>query len=286
MQVIIDEKSGFCFGVKKAIAMAEESLKSKKHLYCLGDIVHNENEVQRLSDLGLEVISREQYFQMADCTVLLRAHGEPPEVFKHAEANNIELLDGTCPVVCKLQKKVENSYNSLNKTGSLVLFGKPDHPEVVGLNGQIGNKAVVVQKAEDLQNLDFNSPIVMYSQTTMSREKYTQLKMEIEKKAKSPDLLDAHDTICGQVANRGPWLQEFSQSVDAIVFAGGKKSSNSKVLFAKCKESNPNSFFVSNADDVESLSLKDYRRIGICGATSTPRWLLEEVAQKIEALNE
>lgn len=285
MQVTIDNKSGFCFGVKKAIAMAEEKLANGKHLYCLGDIVHNENEVVRLAELGLEVISRDQYFKLSNCTVLLRAHGEPPAIFEHAKANNIQLIDGTCPVVSKLQQKVKTSFSELKDKGTLVLFGKPEHPEIIGINGQVDNKAFIVQNETDLQKIDYKKPIVMYSQTTMSREKYTQLKMEIEKNVQSPDLLEAHDTICGQVANRGPWLQEFSKSVDAIVFAGGKKSSNSKVLFNKCKESNPNSFFVSNANDIQQLPITQFKSIGVCGATSTPRWLLDEVAEAIKQKN-
>lgn len=285
MKVIIDDKSGFCFGVKKAIALAEENLSTKKHLYCLGDIVHNENEVKRLADLGLDVISREQYYTLSNCSVLLRAHGEPPEIFQYAITNNIQLIDGTCPVVSKLQQKVCKSYDQLNGVGSLIVFGKPEHPEVVGINGQINNNAIVVQNIDDLKAIDYSKPIVMYSQTTMSREKYTELKMEIEKRAESPDLLDSNDTICGQVANRGPWLQEFSQKVDAIVFAGGKKSSNSQVLFTKCKESNPNSFFVSNAQDIKNLKLSTFNSIGVCGATSTPQWLLEEVAEEIKRIN-
>jgi 4-hydroxy-3-methylbut-2-enyl diphosphate reductase len=282
MEVIIDNKSGFCFGVKKAVEMADDALKKDGKLYCLGDIVHNESEVSRLAQKGLIVISREGYFQLSDCTVLLRAHGEPPEVFEHARQNNIKLLDGTCPVVLKLQHKVQASYSKLNNNGSIVIFGKPSHPEVIGLNGQIEYKAQVIESIEDLNKLDYNKPMVLYSQTTMSREKYWSLKMEIERRIASPDLLESNDTICGQVANRDPWLQEFSKSVDAIVFVGGKKSSNSKVLFSKCKEANSNSFFVGSGEEALSLSLEGFKIVGVCGATSTPRWLLDEVAQSIK----
>ena len=285
MEVIIDEKSGVCFGVKKAISMAENELKTDKQLYCLGDIVHNEKEVERLAKLGLKVISRNQFYELSNCKVLLRAHGEPPEVFEYAEKNSIELIDGTCPVVNKLQLKIKNSFNNLQEGGTLVIFGKPQHPEIIGLNGQINYKAVIVQSIDDLVLIDYSKPVVLYSQTTMSREKYWQLKMEIEKRIESPELLDSNDTICGQVANRAPWLQEFSLSVNAIVFAGGTKSSNSKVLYAKCKEANDNSFFVSSAEEVKGLSLKNYNSIGVCGATSTPRWLLEEVAEAIKKSN-
>lgn len=282
MEVRIDEKSGVCFGVKNAIAMAENELISGNPLFCLGDIVHNEEEVDRLAKLGLKVISPSQYFKLSNCKVLLRAHGEPPEVFEYAKKNKITLIDGTCPVVNKLQKKIKNSYEGIQKTGTLVIFGKPQHPEVIGLNGQINHNAVIVQSNDDLDLIDYSKPIVLYSQTTMSREKYWELRKAIEERIESPELLDSHDTICGQVANRAPWLQDFSRSVSAVVFAGGKKSSNSKVLFAKCKEANSNSFFVSSADEAKSLSLKSFETIGVCGATSTPRWLLEEVAEVIK----
>jgi 4-hydroxy-3-methylbut-2-en-1-yl diphosphate reductase len=282
MKVIIDEKSGFCFGVKKVIGMAEAELHTNKHLYCLGDIIHNENEVERLSKMGLEVISHDKFFTLSNCKVLLRAHGEPPEIFRHANKNNIILIDGTCPVVNKLQKNVKTSFSKLKGDGTLVIFGKSQHPEVIGINGQIGYKAVIVQTLADLELINYSKPVVLYSQTTMSREMYGELKMEIEKRIKSPHLLESYDTICGQVANRAPWLQEFSRSVDAIVFAGGKQSSNSKVLFAHCKEVNSHCFFVSTAKDVEKLSFENYNTIGVCGATSTPRWLLDEVANAIK----
>jgi 4-hydroxy-3-methylbut-2-enyl diphosphate reductase len=282
MEVIIDPKSGFCFGVNKAIGLAEEELSRKGSLFCLGDIVHNEQEVERLANLGLKVISRDDFFMLQNCTVLLRAHGEPPEVFKYAQKNKINLIDGTCPVVTKLQQKVKLSHDLLPKEGTLVIFGKPNHPEVVGLNGQIDYKAHVVQNKEDLLSIDYSKPLVLYSQTTMSREKYWELKMEIEERIHSPELLDAYDTICGQVANRAPWLKKFSKGVDILVFVGGRKSSNSQVLFAHCKAANANSFFITNPDETEKISFENINRIGVCGATSTPRWLLEQVANAIK----
>ena len=284
MEVIIDEKSGFCFGVKKAISMAEKELSGSGTLYCLGDIVHNENEVERLNRLGLKVISRADYFKLSNCKVLLRAHGEPPEVYEHARQHNIELLDGTCPVVSKLQQKVIASFKQLENKGTLLIFGKPQHPEVVGMNGQIGYKAVVVQDKEDLDHINYSQPIALYSQTTMSREKYWELKMEIERRLDNPELLDAFDTICGQVANRVPWLREFGKKVDAIVFVGGKKSSNSKVLFEQCKIANEHSFFIGSVHDLKDLELKSFQIIGVSGATSTPDWLLKEVAEAIKSL--
>jgi 4-hydroxy-3-methylbut-2-enyl diphosphate reductase len=285
MQVIIDDKSGFCFGVKNAIAMAEKELLEGKKLYCLGDIVHNENEVERLAVLGLKVITQQQYFKLSNCRVLLRAHGEPPEIYAYAKNNKIELLDGTCPVVNKLQQKVKDGFKQLKGEGTLIIFGKPEHPEVIGLNGQINYKAVVILSKDDLSKIDFNKPVILFSQTTMSREKFNELKQEIEHRIQAPELLTSYDTICGQVAKRAPWLKIFSKSVDAIVFAGGKKSSNGKVLFAHCKEANSNSFFVSSVEDVKKLSLEKYNKIGVCGATSTPSWLLEEVANTIKNIN-
>lgn len=282
MEIIIDEKSGFCFGVRKAINFAEEELKSSGTLYCLGEIVHNEMEVNRLENLGLKVIQRDEFYKLSNCKVLIRAHGEPPEVYQYAEQNHIELFDGTCPVVLKLQEKVKFSYEQVDGNGSIVILGKHNHPEIIGLDGQIKGKAFVVQDKEDLSNIDFTKPVVLYSQTTMSKEKYWELKSEIENRLSSPDLLEANDTICGQVSNRAPGLQKFSSLMEAIVFVGGKKSSNSKVLYQECKNVNQNSFFVSTIDEVMALPLQPFQKVGICGATSTPRWLMEEVAEKIK----
>lgn len=282
MKVIIDNKSGFCFGVKKAIRLAEDELEKGNETYCLGDIVHNEEEVLRLANLGLQVIGREEFFKLNNCKVLFRAHGEPPEVFKYAAENNIEILDGTCPVVQKLQSRIKKRYEELEGDGTVVIFGKPNHPEVIGLNGQIGNKGVVVQEPSDLDKVDFKKPVVLFSQTTMSKEKYWDLKTEAEKRLLRPDLLDACDTICGQVSNRAPFLKEFSKNVDALVFVGGKKSSNSKYLFSVCQEVNSNSNFVSSVEDLMQLELADYKVVGICGATSTPQWLMEKIAEALE----
>lgn len=285
MKVIIDEKSGFCFGVRRAITYAEEELANSGSLYCLGDIVHNEMEVERLENIGLKVIQREEFFKLTNCKVLIRAHGEPPEIYEHARKNGIELIEGSCPVVLKLQQKIKVSYKKYQENGSVIIFGKPEHPEVIGLNGQVNGKAKVVQEKSDLDGIDFTKPIVLYSQTTMNKEKYWELKSEVENRLTSPDLLEANDTICGQVANRAPGLEKFSASVDAVIFVGGKKSSNSKVLYSHCKKINPNSYFVSNVDEVKKLSLEIFEKIGVCGATSTPRWLMEDVANQITGEN-
>ncbi len=282
MEVIIEKKSGFCFGVRKAIRLAEEEVNKNGTLYCLGDIVHNENEVERLQKLGLKVVERDEFFQLKNCKVLIRAHGEPPQTYAYAKENNIELIDGTCPVVLKLQENVKACHTNVGDKGTVVIFGKPEHPEVIGLNGQINGKAKVVLNKEDLDKIDFTNPIILFSQTTMSKEKYWELKTEVENRLTTPDLLDAYDTICGQVANRAPGLETFCSGVDAVVFVGGKKSSNSKVLFSHCQKANNSSFFISSSKDVAELPLANFDKVGVCGATSTPRWLMEEVADKIE----
>jgi 4-hydroxy-3-methylbut-2-enyl diphosphate reductase len=282
MQVIIDSKSGFCFGVKKVIALAEKELEAGNPFYCLGDIVHNEQEVFRLEKLGMKVIDITTFKSLENCTVLIRAHGEPPEIYKYAKEHNINLIEGTCPVVLKLQEKIKKKNNEIEGEGTIVIFGKPEHPEVIGLNGQIGQKAVIVQKIEDINQIDFTKPIKLFAQTTMNREQYQALGTEVEKRVVSPSLVETCDSICGQVSNRGPWLEEFAQKVDAVVFVGGLKSSNSKVLYSHCKKSNPNSYFVSSVDDLNQLQLGDFKKIGVCGATSTPQWLMEEIAHTIE----
>ncbi len=282
MEVIVDNRSGFCFGVRKAINFAERELATDKELFCLGDIVHNEEEVERLAKLGLKVIDRDQYFTLSNCKVLLRAHGEPPEIYQYAKDNNIELIDGTCTVVSKLQQRIKSSYQDAPDGTTLVIFGKPNHPEIIGINGQLENKAVIVQKTEDLDQIDFKNPILLFSQTTMDRQNYRDLKVEIENRLEDAELLNMYDSICGQVANRVPGLQEFSKTVDALVFVGGKKSSNSKVLYSLCKQTNPNSFFISTIDEIGNLSLDGFDKVGVCGATSTPNWLINEVAEKIK----
>ncbi|MBN1116307.1 MAG: 4-hydroxy-3-methylbut-2-enyl diphosphate reductase [Bacteroidales bacterium] len=281
MQVIVDDKSGFCFGVKKAIELSEAELNKNSSLYCLGDIVHNEEEVDRLQKLGLKVIDREEFFSLRNATVLIRAHGEPPSTYNYAKKNKLTLIEGTCPVVLKLQQRMKKKYEELGDKGNIVIFGKAQHPEVIGLNGQVDNKAKIVQDKSDLDDIDFSKPVVLFSQTTMNRDRYHVLKAELEKRLKTPELLEAYDTICGQMANRAPWLKEFSKTVDAIVFVGGKKSSNSKVLYGHCKDTNPNSYFVSSVSESENLELSEFDKVGVCGATSTPQWLMENVADSI-----
>jgi 4-hydroxy-3-methylbut-2-enyl diphosphate reductase len=282
VKITIDQKSGFCFGVKKAIDLAEEEIKKNKVLYCLGDIVHNEEEVKRLEKLGLKVINRKQFFNLKDCKVLLRAHGEPPETYTFAKKNHIDIIEGTCPVVLKLQSRIKDKYASLEGVGTIVIFGKSTHPETIGLNGQIGNKAVIVEEFSDLSNIDFTKPIVLFAQTTMNKEKFQSLKKELENRMVSPELLDACDTICGQVANRAPNIIEFSKTVDAVIFVGGQKSSNSKFLYGESKKTNPNAYFVSSPEEANEINLEKFEHVGVCGATSTPLWLMEQVANSIK----
>lgn len=281
MEIIIDDRSGFCFGVKKAIELAEEEAGKNQSIYCLGEIVHNSEEVHRLEKRGVKFIDRETFFTLSDCKVLFRAHGEPPETYRYAREHNIEVIDATCPVVLKLQEKVRRAQES-NPQAQLVIFGKPDHPEVIGLRGQV-EKSIIVQSVEELSGINFDKPIFLFAQTTKDRKHYAEIQEEIRKRLKDPETnLITYDSICGQVANRAPWLAEFSQTVDNLIFVGGKTSSNSKMLFSICKQNNPSSFFISHPDDLDHVDLPQAKRIGITGATSTPQWLIEEVAEKLK----
>lgn len=278
VKIEIDKGSGFCFGVVEAIRRAEERLEEDKMLYCLGDIVHNNSEVERLRKKGLTSISHEQYYTMRDTTVLLRAHGEPPEVYAYAQANNIKLVDATCPVVLKLQKRILKSYESGAKNNTqLVIYGKKGHAEVNGLVGQTKGEALVVEGVDDLSQLDYSRPIVLYSQTTKGLEGLHHLTEELNKKAAGVPVL-VHDTICRQVANRIPGIKKFAARFELIIFVSGKKSSNGKMLFDICSEVNPNTKFISDLHEIDPEWIKDILTVGICGATSTPKQLLEEVA--------
>lgn len=283
MKVTIDKYAGFCYGVERAIQAAEQYLESNNTLYCLGDIVHNEMELQRLRKMGLVVIDREKYKKLEDVTVLLRAHGEPPETYDIAEKNRIELIDATCPLVLKLQKKIRLSANENKPDGQIIVYGKPTHPEIIGLKGQANDKIIVVNDLSDLDQVDFSKPIRLYSQTTRDKRRLLGLKTEIQRRIDivSGPSLQFNDTICKQVHNRNDSLKEFCEHHQVILFVGGKKSSNAKVLFHICKSTNPSTYFLSNADDLQPGMLKDVEDIGISGATSTPRWLLDSVKEKI-----
>ena len=281
MKIEVDKGSGFCFGVVEAIRRAEERLEQDEHLFCLGDIVHNNSEVERLRQKGLTTISHEQFFTMSNTTVLLRAHGEPPEIYKYAQENNIKLIDATCPVVLKLQNRILKSYeNGLKDNTQLVIYGKKGHAEVNGLVGQTNGDALVVEGIEDLEQLDFSRPIVLYSQTTKGLEGLHHLTEKLKNKSvKIP--VKIHDTICRQVANRIPGIKKFAKLFDLVLFVSGKKSSNGKMLFDICSTVNPNTKFISDLNEIDVDWFRNIQSVGICGATSTPKQLLEEVANYI-----
>lgn len=291
MNIRIDSNSGYCFGVEYAIHMAETELLSSGQLYCLGDIVHNRMEVERLSRLGLEVIDHERLKSISDCKVLIRAHGEPPETYRIAQENNIDLIDASCPVVLKLQNRVKHEFDRVQeKGGQMIIYGQKGHAEVIGLNGQIQNQAVVVSSMEELDSIPLNAPVTLFSQTTKSTAGFQKVKDKIVSKLREAhseeeiaEIFDANDSICRQVSNREPQLKEFARNFEVLLFVSGKKSSNGKALFSVCEKENPRSYFIENADEIQTEWLKDAGSVGICGATSTPLWLMQEVAQKVES---
>lgn len=284
MQVTIDKNSGYCFGVEFAIKMAEDEMENKETLYCLGDIVHNDMEVQRLRAKGLVVIDRDRLQELSNCKVLIRAHGEPPETYKLAIENNIELIDASCPVVLKLQHRVKNAFDKMEReNGQIVIYGKKGHAEVIGLTGQTLEKAIVVMEDADLEQIDYQRPVTLFSQTTKSTKGFYALSEKIEKRIKEAkgelNELDfnSNDSICRQVSNREPQLQRFAQENDVILFVSGKKSSNGKALYQVCLAENPRSYFIENELEVEQDWFQKADKVGICGATSTPMWLMEQV---------
>lgn len=287
MQVEIDNRSGFCFGVVKAIGRAEEELKAEGSLFCLGEIVHNDEEVRRLSESGLKTISHAQMDKVAGQTLLLRAHGEPPETYRKAKELGIKLIDASCPVVLKLQAKVKEGWERMQKTnGQVVIYGKKDHAEVVGLMGQVEGHSILISSIEEIDRIDFSRPIELFSQTTQSPDKYIQIAQEIEKRMEqvkpgSSVTFTLHKSICGQVGNRKKELAEFAPKFNVVVFVSGKNSSNGKMLYQVCKNINPNTYFVSSASEVEAHWFEPHFNVGICGATSTPLWLMEQVAERI-----
>ncbi|NDP20957.1 MAG: 4-hydroxy-3-methylbut-2-enyl diphosphate reductase [Paludibacter sp.] len=279
----IDNKSGFCFGVVKAINKAEEELAKGGTLYCLGDIVHNGQEVERLAKLGLITIDHQQFAQLHDAKVLLRAHGEPPLTYQIAEKNNITLIDASCPVVLKLQSRIKKAYeNAPSDDTQIVIYGHHGHAEVNGLVGQTGGKAIVIEDESELNKVDFSKNIRLFSQTTKSLDGFNHLVETLTQKTEDSLSFEHYDTICRQVANRIPNITTFAKQNDIIIFVSGKKSSNGKVLFEHSKKINPNTYLVSAAEEIESLDIDLTKKIGICGATSTPRWVMEEVASKLK----
>jgi 4-hydroxy-3-methylbut-2-enyl diphosphate reductase len=286
MKVTIDKYSGFCFGVVYAIEMAESILEKEGVLYCLGDIVHNNKEVERLTDMGLKIINNSDLKNYSNCKVLIRAHGEPPSTYNIALKNNIELLDASCPVVLKLQHQIKEGYEDIKKIdGQVIIFGKEGHAEVTGLLGQTKNNAIIVTTVEDLEKVDFSKSIYIYSQTTKSPKAYKAITDLISKRvslAKGNNIkYIVHDTLCRQVSGREPQLKNFSKENDVIIFVSGQKSSNGKMLYQSCRAENPNSYFISDINEINIEWFSPSDSVGICGATSTPRWLMEKVQNAI-----
>ena len=275
LQATIDPDSGFCFGVVYAIKMAEDILDEYGKLYCLGDIVHNDMEVKRLEQKGLIIIDHARMKELSGEKVLIRAHGEPPSTYQIALENDLELIDASCPVVLKLQNRIRHSYQ---KEDPIYIYGKHGHAEVAGLLGQTNNNAVVFQDLNELDLDQLPEKLVLYSQTTKSTDKFYEIKDAIQAAGKD---VEAYDTICRQVSNRAPQLMSFSQKFDKILFVAGTKSSNGKVLYNVCKSSNENSYFISGADEIDFSWFSKGDNVGICGATSTPMWLMEEVRERL-----
>ncbi len=283
MEIRIDDNAGYCFGVVKAIGAAEEELSRDGRLYCLGDIVHNSAEVERLRNQGLEVIDHQRLSELSGSKVLIRAHGEPPSTYRTAKQLGIHLVDATCPIVLALQQRIRKGYDEMcRQGGQIVIFGKPGHAEVVGLTGQTDGTAVIASSPDDLKAIDFTRPIRLYSQTTKSREEYQQLIANIQ--AHLPQEADfvAYDTICNRVANRARELETFACSVDVLLFVAGANSSNGHYLYEYCRKVQPRTYFISDVADLQREWFKDAESVGITGATSTPRWLMEQVKTKIE----
>lgn len=279
----IDEDSGFCFGVVTAIQKAEAELDKSGHLYCLGDIVHNSDEVERLKNKGLVTITHDDLRKLHNVKVLLRAHGEPPETYAIARNNGIEIIDATCPVVLKLQRRIHARYiDSEHPNTQIVIYGKLGHAEVNGLVGQTNGEAVVVENIDGLDRIDYSRDIALYSQTTKSLQGFKEIEKEISHR-KGGQGFESFDTICRSVANRIPKIKEFARRHDAVIFVCGKKSSNGKILFAECREANANTFMVTNESEIDVEQLIGKESIGICGATSTPRWLMNRIKEAIES---
>ena len=280
VNIEIDNGSGFCFGVTTAIQKAEEELAKGNTLYCLGDIVHNGQECERLKKLGLITINHEEFAQLHDVKVLLRAHGEPPATYELAQKNRIEIIDATCPVVLRLQKRIKQEYDKSSDV-QIVIYGKNGHAEVLGLVGQTNGQAIVIEGMKEIDRLDFSKDIRLYSQTTKSLDEFRQIVEYIQEHISPDATFEYHDTICRQVANRMPNIRKFASAHDLIFFVCGRKSSNGKILYHECKKVNENTHLIDQPEEIDQNLLEGVKSIGICGATSTPKWLMEECKNKI-----
>jgi len=284
MVVEIDKQSGFCFGVQNAVEIAEKALLNGEKVFSLGPIVHNDKEVERLSTLGLVSIDHSEFLKLSDCKVLIRAHGEPPETYLTAEKNNIIIIEATCPIVKRLQSRIKESWlKTKGGKGQVVIFGKAGHAEVVGLQGQINNEGILVSGPADFGKIDVTKPVYLFSQTTMSVKEYKNLTDTLRAKMHDNEIsepdknLVINKTICGQVSNREPHLKAFAKKHDTIIFVSGKESSNGKMLYSVCRDINPDTHFVSSAEELDLSWFKGKKSAGICGATSTPKWLIENI---------
>ena len=292
MKIEIDQGSGFCFGVTRAIGKAEEELAKEDRLYCLGDIVHNGKECNRLQQMGLVTINHEQLKDIHDAKVLLRAHGEPPSTYALARERSINLIDATCPVVLHLQERIKKEYDEKVKRlkgekvndKQIVIFGKAGHAEVLGLVGQTEETAIIIESADEAQKLDFSRDICLYSQTTMPLDEFRKIVDYVQQHISPKATFTYYDTICRQVANRMPGIRNFALKHDVVLFVCGKKSSNGRVLFNECRQANPRSYMIDTAGEIDVRWLQGSESIGICGATSTPKWLMEECKARIEQL--
>jgi 4-hydroxy-3-methylbut-2-enyl diphosphate reductase len=288
MIIEIDNDSGFCFGVENAVRIAEKSLLSGEEVFSLGPIVHNDMEVDRLNALGLITIDHSRFRELKNCKVLIRAHGEPPETYQIARENNITIIEATCPIVKRLQSRITNSWiKTKEDNGQIVIFGKPGHAEVIGLMGQTNNEGILISEPADLDRIDVTRPVYIFSQTTMSIKEYNNLTEILRKKMKDKgvnpqeNILTVNKTICGQVSNREPKLKTFAKEHETIVFVSGKESSNGRMLYNVCKSINPDTHLVSSPEEIEASWFTGKKTVGICGATSTPKWLIENVRDTI-----
>jgi 4-hydroxy-3-methylbut-2-enyl diphosphate reductase len=290
MQIEIDNNSGFCFGVKKTIEMADQSLKNGEPVYCLGEIVHNSEEVKRLESKGMITITHSDLKNITNANILVRAHGEPPSTYENLEQSNNILHEGTCPIVLKLQQKVVKAWNDAKTmNGQVVIFGKKGHAEVIGIQGQTNNEGIIISGIADLETIDFSRPVNLFAQTTMNPVEYDHIASEIYSRMQKVYQLNEvpfvrNNSICGHVSGRGEKLKVFAKKYDTIVFVSGKNSSNGKVLFDICHESNPNSYWVNDVESVQDEWFLNADKVGICGATSTPEWQMEQVAEKIRQI--
>ena len=280
LQIEIDTASGFCFGVTTAIGKAEEELTHSDSLYCLGDIVHNERECERLRELGLQTIDHASFAKLHDAKVLLRAHGEPPRTYAQASENGIEIIDATCPVVLQLQRRIKRKYDTPNRP-QIVIYGKRGHAEVLGLVGQTNGEAIVIENLEEAEKLDFTKDICLFSQTTKSLEGFQSIVAYITEHIQTPAVFEYFDTICRQVANRLPNIRNFAARHDVVLFVCGLKSSNGKVLYEECKKVNAQSYLVDEPCNIDPTWFTNAKSVGICGATSTPKWLMEACSEAI-----